>query len=70
MQKRRYKENLSKGIETDLEVLKKEIAERDYKDSHREVSPLKPAADAIHLIRLVSGLIKWLHLLKKKQKNP
>ncbi|MBF8970887.1 (d)CMP kinase [Streptococcus sp. NLN76] len=45
---RRYKENLTRGIETDLEVLKAEIAERDYKDSHREVSPLKPAADAIH----------------------
>ncbi|MBF0843941.1 (d)CMP kinase, partial [Streptococcus danieliae] len=45
---RRYKENLSRGIETDLEALKAEIAERDYKDSHRQVSPLKPAADAIH----------------------
>ncbi|MGT2847102.1 (d)CMP kinase [Streptococcus massiliensis] len=44
---RRYKENLEKGIETDFEVLKKEIAERDYKDSHREVSPLKPAEDSI-----------------------
>ena len=45
---RRYKENLEKGIPTDLETLKEEIAARDYKDSHREVSPLKPAADAIH----------------------
>lgn len=44
---RRYKENISKGIETDLEVLKKEIEARDYKDSHREVSPLKAADDAI-----------------------
>lgn len=44
---RRYKENLEKGIATDLDVLKKEIAERDYKDSNREVSPLKPAQDAI-----------------------
>lgn len=44
---RRYKENLSKGIPTDLEELKKEIAARDYKDSHRAVSPLKAAEDAI-----------------------
>lgn len=44
---RRYKENLEKGIETDLERLKTEIADRDYKDSHREISPLKPADDAI-----------------------
>ncbi len=34
---RRYKENLSKGIETDLEPLKEEIAARDYKDSHRKL---------------------------------
>ena len=46
---RRYKENLSKGIETDLETLKEEIAARDYKDSHRETSPLKHAEDAIYL---------------------
>lgn len=45
---RRYKENLAKGIPADLEVLKKEIAERDYKDSTREASPLKPADDAVH----------------------
>lgn len=44
---RRYKENLAKGIPTDLETLKEEIAARDYKDSHRAVSPLKAAADAI-----------------------
>lgn len=44
---RRYKENLAKGIPTDLETLKEEIAARDYKDSHRAVSPLKVAADAI-----------------------
>ena len=46
---RRYTENLSKGIETDLETLKEEIAARDYKDSHRETSPLKQAEDAIYL---------------------
>lgn len=46
---RRYKENMSKGIETSLDVLQQEIAERDYKDSHREVSPLIQAEDAILL---------------------
>ena len=44
---RRYKENHENGIETDLETLKEEIAARDYKDSHRKVSPLKAADDAI-----------------------
>ncbi|TWT14736.1 (d)CMP kinase [Streptococcus sp. sy010] len=44
---RRYKENQAKGIEADLERLKQAIADRDYKDSHRKVSPLKAADDAI-----------------------
>lgn len=44
---RRFRENQEKGIEADLELLKDEIAARDYKDSHRAVSPLKAAADAI-----------------------
>ncbi|WP_449458719.1 (d)CMP kinase [Streptococcus suis] len=44
---RRFKENTERGIETNLESLKQEIAARDYKDSHREVSPLKAADDAI-----------------------
>lgn len=46
---RRYKENISKGIETPLEVLQKEIEDRDYKDSHREISPLIQADDAVLL---------------------
>lgn len=46
---RRYKENMSKGIATPLEVLQKEIEERDYKDSHREVSPLVQAENAVRL---------------------
>ncbi|MGV3079502.1 (d)CMP kinase [Streptococcus sp. 32226D021BW] len=44
---RRFKENTERGIETDLEILKEEIAARDLKDSTREVSPLKAADDAI-----------------------
>lgn len=44
---RRYKENLERGIESDFETLKEEIAARDYKDSHRKVSPLKAADDAL-----------------------
>lgn len=44
---RRYRENLEKGIDSDFETLKEEIAARDFKDSHREVSPLKAADDAI-----------------------
>ena len=46
---RRYIEDSKKGIEQDLETLKKEIELRDYKDSTRSVSPLKKADDAIEL---------------------
>lgn len=46
---RRYKENIQKGINTPLDVLEKEIVARDYKDSHRKISPLQKATDAIEL---------------------
>ena len=44
---RRFKENQTKGIDTPLDVLEKEIEERDYKNSHREISPLTQAKDAV-----------------------
>ncbi len=47
--KRRYLENLERGLDADLETIKKEIKERDYQDTHREISPLKKAEDAIEL---------------------
>jgi len=46
---RRFKENQQKGIGTDYETLKEEIQQRDYLDSHREVSPLKQAKDAVRI---------------------
>lgn len=47
--KRRYDEMVAKGMECDLVQLQKEIEERDYRDMHRETSPLKKAEDAIEL---------------------
>ncbi len=47
--KRRYLENLERGLDADLETIKKEIEERDYQDTHREISPLKKAEDATEL---------------------
>ncbi len=44
---RRYKELCAKGVDCDLEAIAADIAQRDYQDSHREVSPLKQAEDAI-----------------------
>ena len=45
--KRRYEENIAKGINCTLEDTKKEMEERDYRDSHREVDPLVQVEDAI-----------------------
>ena len=45
---RRFKELTAKGIETSYETVFQDMADRDARDSGREASPLKPAADAIH----------------------
>ncbi|MBO4251506.1 MAG: (d)CMP kinase [Clostridia bacterium] len=47
--KRRFDELTAKGFKVDFNVLKKEIEERDYNDSHREFSPLVKASDAIEI---------------------
>ncbi len=47
--KRRYNELLEKGEKVEFEQLKKEIEERDYRDSHREIAPLKKADDAVEI---------------------
>jgi cytidylate kinase len=44
---RRFKELTAKGEECSIDVIEKDIIERDYRDSHRENSPLKQADDAI-----------------------
>lgn len=46
---RRYDELTAKGESCDLEMIKADIEERDYRDMHREHSPLKQAEDAILL---------------------
>lgn len=44
---RRYEEQISKGADVTLEAVKKDIIERDYKDSHRQAAPLKPSEQSI-----------------------
>lgn len=45
--RRRYKQLKEKGIGASLAALKADIAERDERDAHREVAPLRPAEDAV-----------------------
>lgn len=46
---RRYDELKAKGVETTLADVLRNVKERDYIDSHREVSPLRQATDAVVL---------------------
>ena len=47
--RRRTKELLDKGQKADYQRILKEIQQRDYQDTHRQVAPLKPARDAVTL---------------------
>lgn len=46
---RRFDELKGKGMPADFDDILKNVEERDYIDSHREVSPLRKADDAIEL---------------------
>ena len=46
---RRCRELLAKGLPADFETVKAELDERDWRDTHREIAPLKQADDAIRL---------------------
>ena len=66
--KRRYEQLLAAGKEADYDTIFREVQERDYQDSHREVSPLRQAEDAVYLdtsdlsieevVDAVAGIIK------------
>lgn len=46
---RRHKENIERGLDSDLEAIKAEIAQRDEQDMNRAISPLKKADDAVEI---------------------
>ncbi len=45
--KRRYDELTARGESCDLKKIQEDIEERDYRDMHREISPLRQAEDAV-----------------------
>ena len=47
--KRRVLQNKEKGIETSYEEVLENIKDRDYRDSNREIAPLRKAEDAIYI---------------------
>lgn len=67
---RRYDELKEKGMPADFNDILKNVQERDYIDSHREVSPLRKAPDAIELDNshmTITEQSAWLmELIKQK----
>ena len=60
---RRADEMIAKGDQVDIAEVLKNLQERDYIDSHREVSPLTQAADALVLDNshmTMDDQVKWL----------
>jgi cytidylate kinase len=71
--KRRLLDYQEKGIEQPLAEIEEDIRVRDYKDSHRAVSPLKKASDAVELdtshMSIPEVVDAILDLVHKKEKN-
>jgi len=69
---RRYDELKAKGMEADFDDILKNVQERDYLDSHREISPLRKADDAIELdnsFMTIDEQNEWLLSRYKKVMN-
>ena len=68
--KRRYKQNLEKGIETSYEIELENLKRRNKYDSEREVVPFKQAEDAIYLdstnLTIEQVVEKILEIIKEK----
>ena len=62
--RRRADEMEAKGVETDVQDVLNNLQERDYIDSHREVSPLTQAEDAIVLDNSYMTMEDQLNWLK------
>lgn len=60
---RRYKELIEKGKDIEYETVYKELCERDYQDSHREIAPLRPADDATVIDTTGNDLEKSVQVL-------
>jgi len=68
--KRRYLENLEKGIESTYKDSLENIKKRDYIDSHREFCPLVPAIDSIFIdstnLTINEVVLKMESIIKEK----
>lgn len=60
---RRYRELVAKGDKVTFEEVYRDIEQRDYNDSHREIAPLRPAEDAVMFDTTGNDLEQSLKLL-------
>ena len=63
--RRRTKELLEKGQKADYEKILKEIQQRDFQDTHREVAPLKMTRDSIKLDTSDMGIDQVIAAMKE-----
>lgn len=47
--RRRYQQNLDRGMDADYDKILEEVNQRDYQDTHRDIAPLRRADDAVLL---------------------
>ena len=68
---RRYKQLISKGISTTIDILRADLTARDARDTQRSVAPLKPAQDALPLdnssLSIDSSVTQVMHWWQNKQ---
>ena len=68
--KRRYDELIEKGQKVEFDDVLKDVIQRDYNDSHRDISPLKQADDAVLLdtsyLNLEESIDKAIDIIKEK----
>lgn len=75
--KRRFLELKEKGYNPDFEALRKEVVERDERDSTRDIAPLKKAPDAVvvdtdrkSIEKVVAEIVAIVHRLSNVKTAP
>ena len=70
---RRYKENVEKNIPCTYEEVYQNLKERDYRDSHRDIAPLKIVEDAVIVdssnLSIEETVNYCLEIIEQKTKN-
>ncbi|MFR0944294.1 MAG: (d)CMP kinase [Clostridia bacterium] len=69
---RRYKELTERGESCSLEAIEQDIIERDYRDMHRELSPLRKRRRRHFTVRLrvdFEEVMEWRSWLRRRRKS-